>query len=94
MQTTKACRTISPECSDTENAQLDFELSQPVKPRIGKVGRAKAPASKAKPKGVQGIIESLADPESALIRAIANALKPHIVHAINTEVNRHISQIR
>ena len=67
MQTTKASRTISPECSDTENAQLDFELSQPVKPRIGKVAGAKAHASKAKSKEVQGITESLADPDREYI---------------------------
>ena len=93
-QKTKVSRIVSPECSQTD-IQSDDELSQTsikVRKNVKSV-RAKVP-TKAKPKGVQGIIDSLADPDSALIRAIANALKPHIVNAINTEVNRHISQIR
>ena len=61
------------------------KISRPVRPRA---------INKPKPKGVQGIIDSLADPKSALIRAIANALKPHIVNAINPQVSRYISQIR
>ena len=90
-QRAKASRTVSPVCSQNTDDELFVsqtptkKISRPVRPRA---------INKPKPKGVQGIIDSLADPESALIRAIANALKPHIVNAINSEVSRHISQIR
>ena len=92
-QRAKALRTVSPVCSQNTDDEL-FVSQTPTKKKNPSRPVRPSAINKPKPKGVQGIIDSLADPKSALIRAIANALKPHIVNAINSQVSRHISQIR